>query len=151
VSKHAPTYPNAATDPFNQVPGMNRPPMATDVEQKAARPHDELIRELLDSRIPKSEREHAAAREIERLRENVDRLTAYTIEHRGSTISCSDAMFDAYSDERRHAANLVEALQNLAMCVNTVYYCYCRRPSNLPSALVALRESAEKAWVLMNE
>jgi hypothetical protein len=28
-----------------------------------------LIRELLDSRIPKSEREHTAAREIERLRE----------------------------------------------------------------------------------
>lgn len=28
----------------------------------------ELIRELLDSRIPKSEREHAAVREIERLR-----------------------------------------------------------------------------------
>lgn len=37
--------------------------------EKQARPHGELIRELLDSRIPKSEREHAAAREIERLRE----------------------------------------------------------------------------------
>lgn len=85
--------------------------MPTDVEQKAARPHNELIRELLDSRIPKSEREHAAAREIERLRENVDRLTARTIEHRGSTISCSDAMFDAYSDERRHANDLADALR----------------------------------------
>ena len=41
--------------------------MATGVEYQA-RPHDELIRELLDPRIPKSEREHAAAREIERLR-----------------------------------------------------------------------------------
>lgn len=42
--------------------------------EKQARPHDELIRELLDSRIPKSEREHAAAREIERLREEVKGL-----------------------------------------------------------------------------
>jgi len=47
--------------------------MAADVEQKAARPHGELIRELLDSRIPKSEREHAAAREIERLRADAER------------------------------------------------------------------------------
>ena len=35
---------------------------------KQARPHDELIAELLDSRQPKTEREHAAVREIERLR-----------------------------------------------------------------------------------
>lgn len=42
--------------------------------EKQARPHDELIHELLDSRIPKSEREHAAAREIERLREEVKEL-----------------------------------------------------------------------------
>lgn len=35
---------------------------------KAATPHDELIAELLDSRVPKTEREHAATREIERLR-----------------------------------------------------------------------------------
>ena len=35
---------------------------------KQARPHDELICELLDSRRPKTEREHAAVREIERLR-----------------------------------------------------------------------------------
>jgi len=37
-------------------------------ESKQARRHDELIAELLDSRIPKTEREHAAAREIEALR-----------------------------------------------------------------------------------
>ena len=36
---------------------------------RAATPHDQLIAELLDSRIPKTEREHAAAREIKRLRE----------------------------------------------------------------------------------
>ena len=38
------------------------------MEAKQARPHSELIAQLLDSRIPKTEREHAAAREIERLR-----------------------------------------------------------------------------------
>ena len=44
------------------------------VEPKQARPHDELIAELLDSRRLKTEREHAAAREIERLRELCDDL-----------------------------------------------------------------------------
>jgi anti-sigma factor ChrR (cupin superfamily) len=42
--------------------------------EKQARPHGELIRELLDSRIPKSEREHAAAREIERLRDALEEI-----------------------------------------------------------------------------
>ena len=37
-------------------------------DAKQARPHCELIAELLDSRQPKTEREHAAVREIERLR-----------------------------------------------------------------------------------
>ena len=43
-------------------------------ESKQARQHDELIAELLDSRVPKTEREHAAAREIERLRGLCDDL-----------------------------------------------------------------------------
>ena len=33
-----------------------------------ATPHDELLAQLMDPSVPKSEREHAAAREIERLR-----------------------------------------------------------------------------------
>lgn len=37
------------------------------LDAKQATPHATLLAELLDSRIPKSEREHAAAREIERL------------------------------------------------------------------------------------
>ena len=36
---------------------------------KQATPHEQLIGELLDSTIPKTEREHAAAREIERIQE----------------------------------------------------------------------------------
>lgn len=43
-------------------------------DAKQARPHCELIAELLDSRRPKTEREHAAAREIERLRDLCDDL-----------------------------------------------------------------------------
>ena len=41
------------------------------MDLKKATPHDELIAELLDSTVPKTEREHAAAREIEELRKAV--------------------------------------------------------------------------------
>jgi hypothetical protein len=41
---------------------------------KSARNHDELLDELLDSRRLRTEREHAAAHEIERLRELCDDL-----------------------------------------------------------------------------
>lgn len=41
---------------------------------KQARQHDELIAKLLDSRRVKTELEHAAAREIERLRDLCDDL-----------------------------------------------------------------------------
>ena len=45
-------------------------------DMKQATPHEQLIGELLDSTIPKTEREHAAAREIERLQE----LLAFALE-----------------------------------------------------------------------
>ena len=48
---------------------------------KQARPHDELICELLDSRRPKTEREHAAVREIERLRHDIERHIAIASEY----------------------------------------------------------------------
>ena len=37
-------------------------------EAKQATPRQQLLDEILDSRIPKNEREHVACREIERLR-----------------------------------------------------------------------------------
>lgn len=43
-------------------------------EAKRATPHALLLAELLDSRIPKSEREHAAKREIDRLTAERDEL-----------------------------------------------------------------------------
>lgn len=45
-------------------------------EAKQATPHSVLIDELMDSRVPKTEREHAARREIERLQENITTLYA---------------------------------------------------------------------------
>ena len=49
-------------------------------DAKQARPHCELIAELLDSRQPKTEREHAAVREIERLRHDIERHIAIASE-----------------------------------------------------------------------
>jgi len=45
-----------------------------------ATPHSDLIAQILDPRIPKNEREHAAAREIERLRADAERFE-YVIDH----------------------------------------------------------------------
>ena len=50
-------------------------------DAKQARPHCELIAELLDSRQPKTEREHAAEREIERLRHDIERHIAIASEY----------------------------------------------------------------------
>ena len=50
-------------------------------DAKQARPHCELIAELLDSRQPKTEREHAAVREIERLRHDIERHIAIASEY----------------------------------------------------------------------
>ena len=46
---------------------------------KQARPHKELIAELLDSRRLKTEREHAAAREIERLHGLLEAARAHNL------------------------------------------------------------------------
>jgi hypothetical protein len=42
------------------------------IKAMKATPHKQLIDELMDCRIPKTEREHAAAREIERLRQAIE-------------------------------------------------------------------------------
>ena len=52
-------------------------------EAKATRPHHDLIAELLNPNIPKTEREHAASREIERLQA----LAAPTVQEPVATIS----------------------------------------------------------------
>lgn len=46
------------------------------MEAKQATPHEQLIAELMDSNVPKTEREHAAAREIEKLRAEIHILNA---------------------------------------------------------------------------
>ena len=60
-----------------------------------ATPHDALIAQIMDSRVPKTEREWAAAREIERLRSELRRLTdiveRIAVEADGSTPDTSNA------------------------------------------------------------
>lgn len=58
---------------------------------KQSTPHALLIGQLLDSRIPKSEREHAAAREIERLTSRrLSEKQADDRAHRIATIAAED-------------------------------------------------------------
>ena len=67
-------------------------------EEKSATPHNELIAQLLDSRVPKSEREHAAAREIERLRAQVEGTAAQRPAEDGchcATCTCNPNMTPA--------------------------------------------------------
>ena len=47
----------------------------TDSQEKTSTPHAELIAELMNPNNPKNEREHAAVREIERLRESLKQRT----------------------------------------------------------------------------
>jgi len=47
----------------------------TDNQEKTSTPHTELIAELMNPNNPKNEREHAAVREIERLRESLKQGT----------------------------------------------------------------------------
>lgn len=56
-------------------------------EAKQATPHSVLIEQLMDSRVPKTEREHAASREIEMLREAL-RLPAQQAEKQELTCVC---------------------------------------------------------------
>jgi hypothetical protein len=50
-----------------------------------ATPHDALIAQIMDSRVPKNEREWAAAREIERLRDEL-RIARSIVETRWQEI-----------------------------------------------------------------
>ncbi|MBK7814510.1 MAG: hypothetical protein IPJ52_09485 [Rhodocyclaceae bacterium] len=65
--------------------------------REAATPHEQLIDELRESTIPKTEREHAAAREIEK---NQDRITAA----HGVTLESGDVVLSARLLERIYLA-----------------------------------------------
>lgn len=54
---------------------------ASHEDAKQARPHADLLAELLDSREPKTEREHAAVREIDRLYELLIEIGNYAHDH----------------------------------------------------------------------
>lgn len=80
-------------------------------EEKAATPHNELIAQLLDSRVPKTEREHAAAREIERLRKLLQ--DSYRRGYQAGSRGLRE-MYDAIQEVKRQDAwgntRLTEAL-----------------------------------------
>lgn len=61
--------------------------------EKQATPHADLINDLLDSRTPKSEREHAAVREIERLRAECEAIKN-AISQARSVFDCEPAAKD---------------------------------------------------------
>lgn len=66
--------------------------MSDHQEAKQATPHETLLAELLDSRVPKSEREHAAAREVER-------LTA-ALRHEADCVEAAKAEIERLTAER---------------------------------------------------
>jgi hypothetical protein len=71
-------------------------------EAKAATPHHDLIAELLNPNIPKTEREHAASREIERLQalaSTVQKPVAWAIYQQGRLQSFWLDKGDAYDFE----------------------------------------------------
>ena len=107
---------------------------------KQARPHDELICELLDSRRPKTEREHAAVREIERLRHDIERHVE---------IACELA-----TENERLRAELTEAKEALRLCVDVVQhisYAWQGQGTHpqtaIKAALAAMEESICSVWV----
>jgi hypothetical protein len=75
------------------------------IEAKMATPHEELIAELLDSRIPKTEREHAAAREVEKLRQAIaeaeeqESVAWRTFDGEGNYEYCTYEMNENYAKE----------------------------------------------------
>lgn len=87
----------------------------SDHEAKQATPHATLLAELLDSRIPKSEREHAAAREVER-------LTA-ALRHEADCVEAANAEIERLTAEREEArAEREELRQQLAQAQQRAEY-----------------------------
>lgn len=64
---------------------------------KQATPHNKLIDEIMDCRVPKTEREHAAAREIEMLREAL-RLPLQSYEPVGRFAKFTDGIWREVTD-----------------------------------------------------
>jgi len=79
------------------------------IEAMKATPHKQLIDELMDCRIPKTEREHAAAREIERLRQAI---AAEKQEPDELTIAYMSGFFDG--KKKREWVGLTE--EDLSVC-----------------------------------
>lgn len=83
-------------------------------EEQQATPHDDLIGQIMDSRVPKNEREWAAAREIEALRARAEAAEKALAECRATTIEeCAAAIESAHVwiGAQDFAADLIRALK----------------------------------------
>lgn len=102
-------------------------------EEKAATPHNELIAQLLDSRLPKTEREHAAALEIEALRAEVERW---------KRVNAEQAKLHVKAEIR--AERLAEALEEIRSC-STMNLAMQPDPSALTARLGDIHQIAGAA------
>lgn len=82
--------------------------------------------------------------EVGRLQQQYDERTACVIAHRGSALACSDAVRSAYSDERRRADRLAEALRNSADALERLAFAI-RAPNAHTPRLVELAISMRAA------
>lgn len=86
--------------------------MMTDDQAKASTPHAELIAELMNPNNPKNEREHAAVREIEQLRETRQAIIAGALfDFMGWLTSRKERLVLSSADE---ASPAVDAIRDFA-------------------------------------
>ena len=86
-------------------------------DAKQATPHHILIGDLLDANIPKNEREHAAAMEIERLRRRIEELEVERDALKKQVANnCNNELLEAINDCKRldQLLNAVIAERNTA-------------------------------------
>lgn len=84
---------------------------AAERQAKQATPHDELIAKLLDPRISKTELNHAAAREIERLRAALEQAQAEPVRSQQMAAAGFTRRPSLWSLQAREALELIAAPQ----------------------------------------
>lgn len=105
-----------------------------------ARPKDEVLAELLDSRIAKTEREHVAAREIERLRQRVAELEDRAASFEGSFNACEKELAALKAGQGEAVAQCTNSdTWNCKYCNKTVSCKALKDPRNFTSAQVGHR------------
>jgi len=118
------------------------------MEVKQATPHHELIAQLLDSRIPKTEREHAAAREIERLRAALLQDLVDAPEPDGWRVVPLTATCDMRNAGRSHLTGMTSYADSTAL---KVYGAMLAAAPPVPSVPDGWRSAIAKEFPLYDE